>query len=42
MHWTHKSACLKISEFLAKINDIRGETLDKFRLKLSFDVEFEE
>ncbi len=28
--------------FLTDINNLRGETFDKFRLKLSFDVEFEE
>ena len=28
--------------FLTEINNIRGKTLDKFRLKLSFDVEFKE
>jgi len=28
--------------FLTEINNIGGRTLDKFRLKLSFDVEFEE
>lgn len=28
--------------FLTDINNLRGETFDKFRLKLSFDVEFEQ
>lgn len=29
-------------KFLTEINNLRGRTLDKFRLKLLFDVEFEE
>jgi len=28
--------------FLTDINNLRGKTLDKFQLKLSFDVELEE